>query len=127
MVLDGAPQPSLQRPPASQQYLAALPAALLAELNPKENLWGKFTKSLNYPLKSIDAVRAKLKQAILYIERNPQNGQIHHLIPLHPQVILMWKWYQNQTDSHPTRIGKPPSHHLRRGCSSPPSGSSPGA
>ena len=25
----------------------------------------------NYALKSMDAVRAKLKQAILYIERNP--------------------------------------------------------
>jgi transposase len=40
------------------------------ELNAKENLWDgireKFFK--NYALKSIDAVRAKLKQAILYIE-----------------------------------------------------------
>ena len=26
----------------------------------------------NYPLKSIDAVRAKLEHAILYIERNPK-------------------------------------------------------
>jgi hypothetical protein len=32
------PQPSLRRPPASRQYLAALPAAYSPELNPKENL-----------------------------------------------------------------------------------------
>jgi hypothetical protein len=29
----------------------------------------------NYALKSIDAVRAKLKQAIFYIERNPKTVQ----------------------------------------------------
>src|ERR1700737_2942668 len=23
-----------------------------------------------------------------------QNRKIHHLIPLHPKVTLMWKWYQ---------------------------------
>jgi hypothetical protein len=34
-------------------------------------------------LKSIDAVRAKLKQAILYIE--------------YRQITLMWKWYQTLT------------------------------
>jgi transposase len=42
------------------------------ELNPKENLWDEIREKIfkNYALKSIDAVRAKLKQAILYIERN---------------------------------------------------------
>jgi len=24
----------------------------------------------------------------------PQAGEVHHLIPLHRQVILIWKWYQ---------------------------------
>src|SRR6266581_1659512 len=45
-----------------------------AELNPKENLWDEIREKIfkNYALKSIDAVRAKLKQAILYIERNPK-------------------------------------------------------
>ena len=44
------------------------------ELNPKENLWHEIREKIfkNYALKSIDAVRAKLKQAILYIERNPK-------------------------------------------------------
>ena len=43
------------------------------ELNPKENLWDEIREKIfkNYALKSIGAVRAKLKQAILYIERNP--------------------------------------------------------
>ena len=43
------------------------------ELNPKENIWDEIREKIfkNYALKSMDAVRAKLKQAILYIERNP--------------------------------------------------------
>ncbi len=44
------------------------------ELNPKENLWDEIREKIfkNYALKSTDAVRAKLKQAVLYIERNPK-------------------------------------------------------
>jgi len=44
------------------------------ELNPKENLWDEIREKLfkNYTLKSIDAARAKLRQAILYIQRNPK-------------------------------------------------------
>ena len=44
------------------------------ELNPKENLWDEIREKIfkNYALKSMHAVRAKLKQAILYIERNPK-------------------------------------------------------
>jgi transposase len=44
------------------------------ELNPKENLWDEIREKIfkNYPLKSMDGVRAKLRQAILYIERNPK-------------------------------------------------------
>jgi transposase len=47
------------------------------ELNPKENLWDEIREKIfkNDALKSIDAVRAKLKQAILYIERNPKTVQ----------------------------------------------------
>jgi len=43
------------------------------ELNPKENLWDEIREKIfkNYALKSIDAVREKLEQAILYLERNP--------------------------------------------------------
>ena len=44
------------------------------ELNPKENLWEEIREKIfkNYALKSIDAVRTKLKQAIFYIECNPK-------------------------------------------------------
>ena len=44
------------------------------ELNPKENLWDEIREKIfkNYALKSITAVRAKLRQAILHIERNPE-------------------------------------------------------
>ena len=35
--------------------------------------------SRTIPSKSMDAVRAKLRQAILYIERNPKARPLHHL------------------------------------------------
>jgi transposase len=43
------------------------------ELNPKENLWDEIREKIfnNYALKSMDAVRSKLKPTIPYIERNP--------------------------------------------------------
>ena len=43
------------------------------ELNPKENLFYEILQKIfkNYALKSMDAVRAKLSRAILYMERNP--------------------------------------------------------
>ena len=43
------------------------------ELHPKENFWDEIREKIfkNYALKSMDAVRAKLKQAV-YIERNPK-------------------------------------------------------
>jgi transposase len=44
------------------------------ELNPKENLWDEIREKIfkNYALKSMDEVCAKLRQAILYIERLPK-------------------------------------------------------
>jgi transposase len=44
-----------------------------SELNPKENLWDETREKIfkNYALKSINHVREKLNEAILYIERNP--------------------------------------------------------
>ena len=44
------------------------------QLNPKENLWDEIREKIfkNYALKSIDAVRAKLRKAIFYIDRNPE-------------------------------------------------------
>lgn len=47
------------------------------ELNLKENLWNEIRKKIfkNHALKSIDAMRAKLRQAILYIKRNSKTVQ----------------------------------------------------
>jgi transposase len=68
------PQPSLRRPRCSRQHHAVIPSPYSPELNPKENLWDEIREKIfkNYALKSIDAVRTKLKQAILCIERNPK-------------------------------------------------------
>ena len=74
LVLDGAPnhRSSDLVLPANISLLFLPPYA--PELNPKENLWDEIREKIfkNYALKSIDAVRAKLEQAILYIERNPK-------------------------------------------------------
>ena len=74
LVLDGAPNHRCGdlAVPANITLLYLPPYS--PELNPKENLWDEIREKLfkNYALKSIRAVRAKLKQAILYIERNPK-------------------------------------------------------
>ena len=68
-------------------------------LNPKENLWDEIREKIfkDYALKSIDAMRAKLKDAIIYTERNPQT--VKSIIPLYPQVTLMWTWYHFSKDA----------------------------
>jgi transposase len=44
------------------------------ELNPQENIWDEIREKIfkNYALKSMDEVCDKLKEASLYIERNPE-------------------------------------------------------
>ena len=44
------------------------------ELNPQENLWDEIREKIfkNYALKSMEDVYAKLEEAALYIERNPE-------------------------------------------------------
>ena len=74
LVLDGAPNHrcgDLELP--DNISLLFLPP-YSPQLNPKENLWDEIREKIfkNYALKSIDAVRAKLQKAILYIERNPE-------------------------------------------------------
>ena len=74
LVLDGAPNHR------SGQLVVPDNIALLflppysPELNPKENLWDEIREKIfkNYALKSIDHVRQKLHEAILYVEHNPQ-------------------------------------------------------
>ena len=66
------PQPSLRLLALPDNISLLFLPPYSPELNPKENLWDEIREKIfkNYALKSIDAVRAKLKQAILYIERN---------------------------------------------------------
>jgi transposase len=74
LVLDGAPNHRCGDlvVPANITLLYLPPYS--PELNPKENLWDEIREKIfkNYALKSMDAVCAKLKQAVLYIERNPK-------------------------------------------------------
>ena len=74
LVLDGAPNHrSRQLVIPSNITLLPLPP-YAPELNPKENLWDEIREKIfkNYALKSIDAVYAKLNEAISYINRNPE-------------------------------------------------------
>jgi transposase len=73
LVLDGAPNHrSGQLVVPNNISLLFLPP-YAPELNPKENLWDEIREKIfkNYALKSIDHVRQKLHEAILYVEHNP--------------------------------------------------------
>src|SRR5271166_5783913 len=73
LVLDGAPnhQCGMLAVPDNISLLFLPPYS--PELNPKENLWDEIREKIfkNLALKSMNAVRAKLKKAVLYIEQNP--------------------------------------------------------
>jgi transposase len=74
LVLDGAPNHRCGDLVVPDDISLLFLPPYSPELNPKENLWDEIREKLfkNYALKSIDAVRRKLEQAILYIERNPE-------------------------------------------------------
>ena len=74
LVLDGAPNHRCGDLALPDNIALLFLQPYSPELNPKENLWDEIREKIfkNYALKSIDAVRAKLKQAILYVERNPK-------------------------------------------------------
>lgn len=74
LVLDGAPNHRGKELALPNNISLLFLPPYSPELNPKENLWDEIREKIfkNYALKSIDAVRAKIKQAVLYIERNPK-------------------------------------------------------
>ena len=74
LVLDGAPNHRCSDLVVPDNITLLYLPPYSPELNPKENLWDEIREKIfnNYAHKSMDAVRAKLKQAILYIERNPK-------------------------------------------------------
>ena len=77
LVIDGAPNHRCSDLVVPDNISLLFLPPYAPELNPKENLWDEIREKIfkNYALKSIVAVRAKLKQAILYIERNPKTVQ----------------------------------------------------
>ena len=74
LVLDGAPNHRCGDLVVPDNVTLLYLPPYSPELNPKENLWDEIREKVfkNYALKSMDAVRAKLRQAILYMERNPK-------------------------------------------------------
>ena len=73
LVLDGAPNHRCGDLAVPDNIALLYLPPYSPELNPKENLWDEIREKIfkNYALKSIGEVRAKLRQAVLYIERNP--------------------------------------------------------
>jgi DDE superfamily endonuclease len=74
LVVDGAPNHRSGKLLMPDNITLLFLPPYAPELNPKENLWDEIREKIfkNYTLKSMDAVRQKLKEAVLYIERNPQ-------------------------------------------------------
>jgi transposase len=74
LILDGAPNHRCGDLAVPDNITLLYLPPYSPELNPKENLWDEIREKIfkNYALKSIDAVLAKLREAILYIERNPK-------------------------------------------------------
>ncbi len=74
LVLDGAPNHRSGDLVVARNITLLFLPPYSPELNPKENLWDEIRENIfkNYALKSMDTVQAKLRQAILYIERNPK-------------------------------------------------------
>ena len=73
LVLDGAPNHRCSDLAVPDNITLLYLPPYSPELNPKENLWDEIREKIskNYALKSMDEVRAKLRPAVLYIERNP--------------------------------------------------------
>ncbi len=74
LVLDGAPNHRCGKLAVPRNIRLLYLPPYSPELNPKENLWDEIREKIfkNYALRSMAAVRAKLNQAILYLERNPR-------------------------------------------------------
>ena len=74
LVLDGAPNHRCGDLAVPDNIRLLYLPPYSPELNPKENVWDEIREKIfkNYALKSMDAVHAKLDEAILYVERNPE-------------------------------------------------------
>jgi transposase len=72
LVLDGAPNHKNGDLVIPENIKLLFLPPYSPELNPKENIWEEIREKIfkNHALKSMDAVNAKLNEAILYIQRN---------------------------------------------------------
>ena len=94
MVLDGAPNHCSGDLAVPDNITLLYLPPYSPDLNPKENLWDEIREKIfkNYALKSIDAVRVKLKQAILYIERTPNScnpSPFSHISSTHSDIEVV--------------------------------------
>jgi transposase len=80
------------------------------ELNPKENLWDEIREKIfkNYALKSMDAVRQKLEEAILYIERNPCASANRGRLAVRSVMNSPSRYAGSTTGSSITMVTRPP-------------------
>ena len=72
LILDGAPNHRCDDLAVPNNITLLYLPPYSPELNSKENLQDEIREKLFKNYKSMDAVRAKLNQAILYIDRNPK-------------------------------------------------------
>ena len=72
LILDGAPNHRCGDLAVPNNITLLYLPPYSPELNPKENLQDEIREKLFKNYKSMDAVRARLNQAILYIDRNPK-------------------------------------------------------
>src|ERR1700731_4714308 len=72
------------------------PPAILARAQPEGKSLGRNPRKNLQELRSqINRRRARQARAGDPLRRTqPKNRKINHLIPLHPKVTLMWKWYK---------------------------------
>src|ERR1700731_4314072 len=88
LVLDGAPNHRCSD--------LALPGNISLLFLPPYSLWDEIREKIFKNSALINRRRARQARAGDPLRRTQsKNRKIHHLIPLHPKVTLMWKWYQH--------------------------------
>ena len=89
LVLDGAPNHRCGDLAVPNNITLLYLPPYSPELNPKENLWDELREKIfkNYALKSMDAVRAKLRQAILALAKAP----VKSASPTSAGLVAYWR------------------------------------
>ena len=95
LVLDGARNHQCSLLEIPDNIRSCLLPPYSPEFNPKENIWDEIREKIfkNFALKSMNAVSEKLRCGGALHRAQPRTRQIHHNLPLHCQVNLIWRWY----------------------------------